>query len=135
MALAAVEAAVGDIPRALHLAKTVSRSMRRYAYGDMLEVLINAVDIGNSDRVLREMKEEWLLDSYAWRLQRLTREQSKAGYYKRALDLARSQVSPLLQANALVGVANGLMDWKDVPIIPGLGQSHATYDKGELDEF
>ena len=125
MALAAVEAAVGDIPRALHLANTVSRSMRRYAYGDILEVLINAVDIGNSDRVLAEMKEEWLLDSYAWKLQRLTRAQSKAGYYKRALDLARSQVSPLLQANALVGTANGLMDWKDVPMIPGLGQSQA----------
>ena len=107
--------------------------MRPAAYRHILNVLIDCLNFEESHRIVDEMNEDWLLDLAT--LKRLTREQSKSGYHARALHLPRSLANPLLKANALVGIADGMMDRKDVPTIPDLGQSSPIYDKGGIGEF
>ena len=71
----------------------------------------------------------------AFRLKRLTRKYAEAGSYRQALDLAHGQTNPLVKANALAGIAEGLMDVNGTPIILGLGYPIRLYDKGLLTQF
>ncbi|MDH5667032.1 MAG: hypothetical protein OEY86_03355 [Nitrospira sp.] len=121
-ALATVETAVQNTQTAIHIANAVSRNMRPFAYLDMLDILANTDDIQSADLILREMSEEWLLANDAFRLRHFTRKQTSSGSYRQTLEFAHGQISPLVKANALVGIAEGLMDLNGVPQIPGSGQ-------------
>ena len=118
--LGAIQAALGDIKAVLRLGRAAREDMQRFVYSAALGMLNAKQNFVGAQQVYAEMEDGRIeLDSVYGH----TRSQAKTGYYKRALDWAKEQASPLIQANALAGLAEGMMDLAGVPVMKPFGMA------------
>lgn len=118
--VAVMQAAAGDLKSATRTAnriEDVKHGMRERAYMEMAEVLINKADWKLAQQVVAGIKQHWSATFETYR--KLARAQAKAGDGKNAADRTRQQEIPLARGCALLGVAEGLMDFASIePLLP-----------------
>jgi hypothetical protein len=114
-AVAVIQAAAGDLKSGTRTAdriKDAKHGMSERAYMEMAEVLINKADWKSVQQVMTRIKQHWSATFETYR--EIARAQAKAGDGKNAADWAGNQDIPLAKAHALLGVAEGMMDYRGI---------------------
>jgi len=110
--VAVVQAAAGDLKGAAQIADRivdVKHGMREMAYMEMVKVLIEKSDWPAAQHIITGISQHSsaTFETYG----KLTKAQARAGDGKNAAEWARQQVVPLARTYALLGAAEGLMDY------------------------
>lgn len=109
--IAIVQAAGGNLADALKTADAAGGSERIRAYGRIANLLTAKGDLSGAQQTINAMEEEWLsFHSSEGVVRKLAKAKAKAGDETGALAWGRKQDSDYARANALLGVADGLLD-------------------------
>ena len=119
--IALVQAVADDVPAALRTADTISTlSGRIQAYGKAANSLTAKADFAHAKRVIQAMEEDWFAGDTEAVVHTFTQAQATGADETEALVWARQQKNVYARAQALVGVALGIM--RRHSIIPYIDQ-------------
>jgi len=109
--VAVIQTIAGDVPAAVHTADRVVEASRVYGYREMVGILIRRKDWNGAQEILSRMKAGWMLDESSHHTFRaLGQAQAKADMGKQVIEWSQTQPNSVARANALLGVAEGLME-------------------------
>lgn len=109
--IALVQAAAGDIARALRTLEAVS-TLPSLAHSALIKLLLDKGDAAGARQVTEQLKEDWLPWADGWR--ELGRGYSRLGKTAEGVALARQQQSPYSRARMLLGLAEGLIEQQGI---------------------
>lgn len=108
--LALVQAAAGDVPSALRTADLISFLPERIrAYGKTANILSAKADFAHAKRVIQAMEDDWFAGETEAVVRTFTQAQATGADETETLVWARQQKNVYARAQALVGVALGIM--------------------------
>lgn len=118
--VAVIQAEAGEVKAAVRTADRVAEVLRDNTYREMVEILIEKKNWVGAEEVLSRMKAEWMRNESSQHVFRaLTKAEVQAGVGQRAREWARKQLDSIARANALLGVAEGLMESVGIePLLP-----------------